>query len=430
MLIDIGVKINNHHVTSKIGEGSIGEIYLAEDENLGRKVAIKVLNPLLTSDPQFIERFKQEVRIQASMSHSNVVQLHNFYIHNNKYIMVLEYAEGITLKQLIREKGPIPEDRALRIFKQICDGLAYAHKKGIIHRDIKPSNIMIDEEDNIKIMDFGIARIIGEHGSTSTGARAGSFYYMSPERVMAINDIDQRSDIYSLGVTLFEMLFGILPYDTGKESDFTLVNEMVNVNLIDPRQYYLNISDRTVSMIYKMTEIDRDSRYATIDEIGIAPITLPNSNTDLPPIAKTGSKPISENIFFIEGETLQTRSKEEDRDKSIYSRLVTPFVISKYQVTQQEWEDLMCNHTFENHEFTSSTDTVSWYDAVEFCNALSKKKGLKPAYTIDDYDVICDRTADGYRLPTEEEWEFAAQGREKLKDYTYSKSNTVGNVAW
>ncbi|MDX9870700.1 MAG: serine/threonine-protein kinase, partial [Candidatus Cloacimonadales bacterium] len=166
MLIDIGVKINNHHVTSKIGEGSIGEIYLAEDENLGRKVAIKVLNPLLTSDPQFIERFKQEVRIQASMSHSNVVQLHNFYIHNNKYIMVLEYAEGITLKQLIREKGPIPEDRALRIFKQICDGLAYAHKKGIIHRDIKPSNIMIDEEDNIKIMDFGIARIIGEHGST------------------------------------------------------------------------------------------------------------------------------------------------------------------------------------------------------------------------------------------------------------------------
>jgi serine/threonine protein kinase len=247
---------------------------------------------------------------------------------------------------------------------------------------------------------------------------------------MAINDIDQRSDIYSLGVTLFEMLFGILPYDTGKESDFTLVNEMVNVNLIDPRQYYLNISDRTVSMIYKMTEIDRDSRYATIDEIGIAPITLPNSNTDLPPIAKTGSKPISENIFFIEGETLQTRSKEEDRDKSIYSRLVTPFVISKYQVTQQEWEDLMCNHTFENHEFTSSTDTVSWYDAVEFCNALSKKKGLKPAYTIDDYDVICDRTADGYRLPTEEEWEFAAQGREKLKDYTYSKSNTVGNVAW
>ena len=509
MFINIGTTLNNFHVLKKIGEGGMGEVYLAEDESLGRKVALKVLNPALTADSQFVERFKQEARVQASMSHNNIVQLYSFFIHEDKYIMALEYADGITLKELIRKTGPIPEERTIKIFNQICEALQYAHNKNIVHRDIKPSNIMIDSQDRVKIMDFGIAKIMGDMGLTRTGAKVGTLYYMSPEQVMARKDIDQRTDIYSLGITLFEMLAGKMPFDTNTDSDFVVMNHIVNSNLPDPRQHYPYISDDIISILHKMTEKDRDDRFKNINEIRtaqtkikkekevhgfvdkriekkdekIAEDSIPssimnNQQIDKPTDEKkkNTSKPKNKKVLififlallivagfiiwnnfvpgrnpmiYIEGGTFNMGSNDRNTDeKPIHSVTVSSFLIGKYEVTQREWQEVMGNNPSYFKGVNRPVEYVTWYDAVEFCNKLSEKEGLTPCYakggdtnpdnwgemptgyTDTQWDAItCNWSANGYRLPTEAEWEFAARGGNKSKGYTYSGSDKLGKVA-
>ncbi len=147
-----GVILRDYHIIRQLGIGGMGEVYLAEEALLGRQVAIKRLNPQLTGDPQFSERFINEARIQARLQHQNIVGLYNFFVEEDVYYMVMEYAPGLTLKELIAQTGPIPEQRTLDIFKQIVDALGYAHSKQIIHRDIKPSNILIDHNDKVKVM--------------------------------------------------------------------------------------------------------------------------------------------------------------------------------------------------------------------------------------------------------------------------------------
>lgn len=238
----------------------MGEVYLAEETLLGRQVAIKRLNPSLTTDTQFAERFINEARIQAKLSHPNIVTLHNFFIEDGVYNMVLEYAAGITIKDLISQTGAIPEQRALYIFRQIMNALDYAHDKKIIHRDIKPSNIILDAWDNVKILDFGIALMLGERGITQTGVRIGTMCYMSPEQVNDANNVDAKTDIYSLGVTLFEMLTTQLPYNADTDSELTIMNKIVNEPLPDPRSIYPQISDGTASLIQAMTQKESNLR--------------------------------------------------------------------------------------------------------------------------------------------------------------------------
>ena len=206
MFITKNTILRDYQIIDELGKGGMGTVYLAEDQMLRRKVAIKVLNPILTDDAQFTERFRHEARVQASLIHSNIVTLYNFFEEDGYYCMVMEYAEGETLKEKIQKEGAIEEERALKIFRQMLEGVGYAHEKGIIHRDIKPSNIIIDSRDRVKIMDFGIAKILGDRGMTKTGTKLGTIYYMSPEQIRAEKDIDQRTDIYSLGITLYEMV--------------------------------------------------------------------------------------------------------------------------------------------------------------------------------------------------------------------------------
>ncbi|MDD3501687.1 MAG: bifunctional serine/threonine-protein kinase/formylglycine-generating enzyme family protein [Candidatus Cloacimonetes bacterium] len=491
MFINIGARLNNFHVIEKIGEGGMGEVYLAEDESLGRKVALKVLNPALTADSQFVERFKQEARVQASMNHTNIVQLYYFFIHEDKYIMVLEYADGITLKELIRQTGPIPEERTIKIFNQICEALQYAHNKNIVHRDIKPSNIMIDSEDRVKIMDFGIAKIMGDMGLTRTGAKVGTLYYMSPEQVMARKDIDQRTDIYSLGITLFEMLSGKMPFNTDTDSDFVVMNHIVNSNLPDPRQQYPYISDKIIFVLHKMTEKDRNNRFGSISEIqaaqaktdkktevhksidkmteipeekvfeeSIPPSIMKNQQIDKSTEEKKKniSKPNNKKVLifvslvllviasffiwnkfasgrnpmiYIEGGTFNMGSNDRNTDeKPIHSVTLSSFYIGKYEVTQRVWQEVMGDNPSIYKGDNRPVENITWYEAVEFCNKLSKKEGLRIAYTINGYDVSCNWSANGYRLPTEAEWEYAASGGNKSNGYTYSGSNNIGDVAW
>lgn len=258
--------IHNYRILSLIGEGGMGEVYLAEETLLGRQVAIKVLSSAATHDPQFRQRFVNEARMQAGLQHPNIVGLYTFFEQEEVYYMAMEYAEGITLSEMIGITGPIPEDRATRIIRQVLAALDYAHQRGVIHRDIKPGNIMVGANDSVKIMDFGIARMMNAGHMTQTGTRMGTPFYMSPEQVLNPREVDHRTDIYSAGIVFFEMLTGKLPFQTDSESSFILEKQIVDNAIPDPRTFYPYISDKTVNIVRLMTKGDRDIR-ADMDEL-------------------------------------------------------------------------------------------------------------------------------------------------------------------
>ncbi len=258
--------IRDYKIVKKIGEGGMGTVYLASDTMLERNVAIKVLNPLLTKDSQFTDRFRHEAKVQASLIHPNIVTLYNYFREGDNYCMVMEYVEGVTLKQLISNTGPLPEQKAVWVLNQLLEAVGYAHKKGIIHRDIKPSNILLTNDNTVKILDFGIAKILQDKGLTKTGTKMGTIYYMSPEQIKAVKDIDKRTDIYSIGVTLYEMLSGRVPFNVDTDSDFEIMNEIVTGEIKDPRKIYPHISDWLVEILFASVEKDRTKRIQNTDE--------------------------------------------------------------------------------------------------------------------------------------------------------------------
>lgn len=202
-------------IIEELNRGSMGIIYKARDKILDEIVALKVLNDYLTQDPKAVERFKREARAARKISHPNIVRIHDLFENNNMKFISMEYIEGTDLKSIISEKKRIPEDEIFIILKQICDALSYAHKLNIIHRDIKPANIMINKDNMIKITDFGIAKILKTDDTTKSGtAVIGTPLYMSPEQIVG-ETIDARSDIYSLGIMLYEMHVGSPPFYQG-----------------------------------------------------------------------------------------------------------------------------------------------------------------------------------------------------------------------
>lgn len=257
----------NYKIVSLIGEGGMGSVYLAEHQTLGRKVAIKVLLPELARNQQIRDRFINEAKTLSKLNHHNIVTLYDFSDAGGNLLLVMEYVEGIPLDTTIEKiTGAIPEQRCLKIFKQILEGFAYAHKKGVVHRDIKPANIILQSDDIPKILDFGIAKIVeSDVRLTKTGTRMGSVLYMSPEQVMG-RDVDLRSDIYSLGVTLYEMLTGRLPYDSTSESEFDIQNKIVREPLPPMRTLNSNISERLESIILRATEKDVNHRFQNCEE--------------------------------------------------------------------------------------------------------------------------------------------------------------------
>lgn len=262
-----GSMISNYRVEALIGKGGMGEVYKGFDTALNRPVAIKALNPELTTDADFVQRFRNEAKIQASLNHPNIVSLYTLSEEFGTFYMILEYASGDTLRELIARIGPIPEKRALNILSQVLSALSLAHSHGIIHRDIKPTNIVVGANDQVKILDFGIARLIGDKGLTKTGQNVGTVYYMSPEQVRAEKDLDGRSDIFSLGVTFFEMLAGRVPYNVETASDYAIMDEIVKEPVPDPRKYYEFISDNSVRVLRTMVAKDREQRFGSCDEV-------------------------------------------------------------------------------------------------------------------------------------------------------------------
>ncbi|MBK7869130.1 MAG: serine/threonine protein kinase [Ignavibacteriales bacterium] len=266
MFVENQIIKDEYRIIRKIGEGGMGTVFLAEDLQMQQEVAIKLLHMAMTTDPEIVERFKTEAKAQYKLTHPYIVKLTRLVQNGEHYFIVMEYIEGMTLKEMLAKTGLLPEDRALPIFHKILRGLAYAHSQGIIHRDIKPGNIIIDKNGNPKITDFGIAKILGDKGLTQTGTKLGTVYYMSPEQIKNPKGVDQRTDVYSLGITLYEMLTGKLPYNTGLDSEYDLMNEIVNTPIKNPLDFYPHISPGVVKMIYHMTYKDKLERYAHCEE--------------------------------------------------------------------------------------------------------------------------------------------------------------------
>jgi serine/threonine protein kinase len=263
----IGQTILNYQIISLLGEGGMGTVYLAEHVKLGRKVAIKVLLPHFVKNELVRSRFINEAKLMSNLHHPNIVTLYDYHEDENGLSLIMELVEGKPLDEYIQEvTGPIQEKEAIQLMKQALEGFGYAHLQGLIHRDIKPSNLIVTKDKVIKILDFGIAKLVSDLGSklTKTGSHIGTVYYMSPEQVRG-KELDLRSDIYSLGITFYQMLTGFCPYE-GLTTEFDVFNKIVGEELPDPRTIYPGISEHMCHVIQKATSKDADERFQTCAE--------------------------------------------------------------------------------------------------------------------------------------------------------------------
>jgi serine/threonine-protein kinase len=277
----IGTEIASYRILEKLGQGGMGVVYKAVDTGLDRMVAMKVLNPDLSKNPELVERFRAEARAQANLNHTNLATLYAFMVHQGTAIMVMEFVEGETFAQIIRRRGPIPEVEAIPLFRQALLGIGYAHRAGILHRDIKPSNLMLNKNGLVKVMDFGIAKVMGARGMTRTGTQLGTLAYMSPEQIQNRN-VDIRSDVYELGITLYEMLTGHLPFES--DSEFQIMQDHVYTPPPPPSKYYPYINKGVENVILKSIEKNSDARFQTVEQFGAA-LEHPDSLAYTPSVA-------------------------------------------------------------------------------------------------------------------------------------------------
>src|ERR1700716_4119031 len=200
-----------YKLVSRLGSGGVADVFLAEDQQLGRQVALKLLHRRFAEDPDFVERFRREAQAAAGLQHPNVVSVYDRGAYDDTYYIAMEYLPGRSLKQLIRQEAPLDPVRGIDITLQILKAARFAHRRGVIHRDLKPHNVIVDESDHAKVTDFGIARA-GASDMTETGSIMGTAQYLSPEQAQGYA-VSAGSDLYSIGVILYELVTGRVPFD-------------------------------------------------------------------------------------------------------------------------------------------------------------------------------------------------------------------------
>lgn len=271
----IGHTVGSYKITEKIGEGGMGAVFKGIDVMLDREVAVKMLRPELARQGQLAERFRSEAVTLARLNHPNIATLYSFLRQNDDYFMVMEYVRGETLEQIMR-RGPMNCDQAVTLFCHALEGMEYAHGMNIIHRDIKPANLMMTERGSIKLMDFGIARVLGTDRMTRAGHLVGTIEYMSPEQVRG-GETDARSDIYSLGILLYEMLTGRVPFTSPSEYD--LMRAQIEDPPPPPREFAPQTPLAVEQSILRALAKSKDDRFQTAGEFRLALLTGNNGPT-------------------------------------------------------------------------------------------------------------------------------------------------------
>ncbi|QHW00873.1 serine/threonine-protein kinase [Spirosoma endbachense] len=249
-------------LSQKLGEGGMATVWYAENF-LGKRFAIKVLKPGMEGKEKLAERFRLEAKMMVSLEHPNIRQVFDFHEDENTMAIIMEYLDGEDLGRYLIEQGPVSEQQAVRWFTDILDAMTYVHQKNYIHRDIKPSNLFLTRNGQIKVMDFGIAKIVNANLElTETHTNIGSPQYMSPEQITTPKAIDYRTDIYSLGVTLYALLTGRKPYDDSYGSSYTVQAEIVK----KPLPPIPGVSDHVNAAIQKATQKNPADRFQSCDE--------------------------------------------------------------------------------------------------------------------------------------------------------------------
>ncbi|MDF2546837.1 MAG: hypothetical protein K0R93_1735 [Anaerosolibacter sp.] len=256
---------NRYEIMEKIGGGGMALVYKAKCQLLNRYVAVKILRPEFTSDEEFITKFKRESQAAASLSHPNIVNIYDVGMDDQDiYYIVMEYVKGKTLKQIIKEHGPLNPEETINIAKQISLALHHAHSNHIVHRDIKPHNILITDDGRVKVTDFGIARAVTSSTVTNTGNVIGSVHYFSPEQARG-GYTDEKSDIYSLGIVMYEMSTGRLPFDG--ESPISIALKHIHEDVMPPTKVNEGIPKALEDIIMKSIQKDQVKRYGSTKEI-------------------------------------------------------------------------------------------------------------------------------------------------------------------
>jgi serine/threonine-protein kinase len=253
-----------YELLEKIGDGGMAVVYKGKDKLLNRFVAVKILRPEFTKDATFVENFKRESQAAAGLSHPNIVGVYDVGREGNINYIVMELIEGDTLNKIIEKEAPMDFRKVIDISKQVASALRIAHKNKIIHRDVKPHNIMVTNDGVVKLADFGIARAVND-ATLSTGSKiVGSVHYFSPEQARG-NYVDERSDIYSLGIVMYEMLTGKVPFDG--DNPVTVALKHINEEIVPPRELEPSIPPALERIVMKATSKFQTNRYANADEL-------------------------------------------------------------------------------------------------------------------------------------------------------------------
>jgi serine/threonine-protein kinase len=286
MNYEIGSRVGDYEVLEVLGAGGMGRVYKVRNVISDRVEAMKVLLPDLEGDADLADRFMREIKVQASLDHPNIAALHTALRLDNQLLMFMEYLEGVTIDVVLRS-GRIPIDKAIDYSVQVLSALSYAHAHGVVHRDLKPANMIVTPSGVVKLMDFGIARMVADRKLTQTGGTVGSIYYMSPEQIKGGVAVDARSDLYSLGISLYEMATGARPFKG--DSEYSIMAAHLETTPPPPIEVDPNLPPALSEIILMSLEKDPAQRFQTADAFRAALLSVRGS---VQPAATPAAAPV------------------------------------------------------------------------------------------------------------------------------------------
>jgi serine/threonine-protein kinase len=407
-----------YEVQSILGEGGMGVVYLAHDAVRERTVALKCLHSNLAGDAEIRRRFAREARVLRSWSHPNVVAVHDFVQHEHLLAIVMEYIEGPTLVRHIESwRGAVPLGEVRELFGGVVDAMAEAHRRGIVHRDLKPDNVLVRRDGGgryqPKIVDFGIAKILEGTSYTVSGAVLGTCRYMAPEQVQASATADHRADIYSLGVTLYQLAAGVVPFDD--DNHFALMMAHVNRIPAPPTSHRADLPPALERLILDMLAKDPAARPPDCGELRrrldhalghVAPAAIEDAPRELPPVIREADG--AELVLVPEG-----AFKMGPRRREVH---LDAFYVDRHPVTNEQFRTFLRVTGYRPTDPGAARFLSHW-------NRGEVPAGLEqhPVTYVSWHDAAAYATWAGKRLPTEAEWEKAARGVDG-RNYPWGKS--------
>ena len=422
------------------------------ENKIHKPAAVKFLLPKFCSDSDVVRRFKTEAEVTVKLSHPNIRQVYDYDEVDGRPCMVMEYLEGEDLSSRMKHGERFSDEQLRTWWDQLADALNYTHEQGVVHRDIKPSNIFVDARGNVKLLDFGIAKVRDSITSTATGAMMGTLMYMSPEQVRDSKHIDHKTDLYSLAVTFVHLLSGSAPYDMGSTDDYEIRKNIVETSLdligvpsvwqtflrpylakrpeerpvlrafgtgvsgIPPSETTVLNMGTCPESPFKGNSMDSESTQMALESIVLQDKTFTVDGVMFKMVAVEGGT-------FMMGGTDEQGDECCDDEKPAHRVKLSSFYIGETVVTQALWKAVMGNNPSRFKKWFGKSDDrpvekVSWDDCQEFVGKLNKQLGGQlPAGW-------------HFALPTEAQWEYAARGGTKSQGCKYAGSNNLDDVAW